>query len=193
MTRLEKAKSYIIKKLSEELSTDLHYHCLDHVIDVYDTSLIIAVSEGISANEIELLSAAAFYHDSGFLIQAQNHEELGCSLVNEVFPSFGFNPREIEIICGMIMATKIPQSPKNLAEEILCDADLDYLGRDDFWKIGNTLFEELKITGVLKSEEEWNKIQILFLESHHYFTETSINLRAEKKEVHLQRVKEMIT
>ena len=63
----------------------------------------------------------------------------------------------------MIMATKIPQSPRNGLEEIICDADLDYLGRDDFYEIGATLFEELKAYNVLQNEREWNRIQVKFL------------------------------
>jgi hypothetical protein len=79
--------------------------------------------------------------------------------------------------------------PQNLLEEILADADLDYLGRDDFFTIGSQLFNELKARNVVNEESAWDQIQIKFLENHHYFTNTARNLRAEQKEKHLQIIK----
>lgn len=89
----------------------------------------------------------------------------------------------------MIMATKVPQQPQNHLEEILCDADLDYLGREDFFTIGNKLFAELSVYGILSTEDEWNELQARFLEAHHYFTKTAIKLRKKKKDKHLKLVK----
>lgn len=190
--RLENAKQFIIEKLGKELNPDLHYHTLEHVLDVWESALLLADMEGISTYEKELLSTAALYHDAGFLYQSRDHEERGCQIITETLPRFGYTETEINKICGMVMATKIPQNPKNHLEEILCDADLDYLGRDDFWKIGNQLFEELKIMKVVETENDWNKIQIKFLESHHYFTPSSIQLRSKQKDSHLQSVKELV-
>jgi hypothetical protein len=81
----------------------------------------------------------------------------------ENLPSFGYSEADITTICGMIMATRIPQSPANLLESILCDADLDYLGRDDFKKIGQTLFEEFTEYSILHDEQAWNRLQVSFL------------------------------
>ena len=192
MQRLEKARKYIIEKLDKELSKDLHYHSLDHVTDVLQSALKLAELEGISDYEKELLSTAALFHDSGFLFQSKDHEEKGCEIISNTLPEFGYSAMEIAQICGMVMATKIPQTPKNHLEEILCDADLDYLGRADFWEIGHKLFEELKIMRVVDNENDWNKIQVKFLESHHFFTKSSINLRSLQKQNHLQLVKELV-
>jgi hypothetical protein len=89
----------------------------------------------------------------------------------------------------MIRATKIPQQPQNKLEEIIADADLDYLGRDDFFMIGGQLFNELKARNVVNQESDWDQIQIRFLENHHYFTTTARNLREEQKEKHLKLIK----
>ena len=90
------------------------------------------------------------------------------------------------------MATKIPQSPKTLAEKIICDADLDYLGRDDFEPISMRLYKEFISFKIIPDDAVWDKIQIGFFESHHYFTNTSINKRAVKKSAHLHQLKESI-
>ncbi|MDZ7645927.1 MAG: hypothetical protein U5K54_01410 [Cytophagales bacterium] len=79
------------------------------------------------------------------------------------FTVYGFKSDQIEAICNMILATRIPQSPLTKLEKVLCDADLDYLGRKDFYGIGGKLLEELKEQGVVETEREWNLVQKTFL------------------------------
>ncbi len=187
--QFKKAGRFIMNKLSKELPRHLSYHSADHIKDVYDAAERLGKEEHLSAYEIKLLLTAAWYHDSGFLKGAKDHEEESCNIAKEALPDFGYKPAEIERICGMIMATKIPQSPKNHLEEILADADLDYLGRDDFFTIGNKLFTELSVFGFLNTEKEWNSLQVRFLESHHFFTKTALQWRQAKKQQHLAEVK----
>jgi len=187
--QFKKAGKYIISKLNKELPRHLSYHSVEHIVDVYHAAEQLGRQEGISASDMKLLLTAAWYHDSGFLKGAKDHEEESCRIAQGVLPGYGYNVAEIEKICGMIMATKIPQSPKNNLEEILADADLDYLGRDDFFTIGDKLFNELSVFGFIQTEDEWNQLQVRFLENHHYFTKSAIGLRQSKKEAHLQQVK----
>ncbi len=191
--QFESAGKFILNKLSKELPKHLSYHSVEHIQDVFDAVAHIGKAEKISDYELKLVLTAAWFHDSGFLKGAKDHEEESCRIAKENLPNFGYQPEEIDRICGMIMATKIPQSPQNHLEEILADADLDYLGRDDFFSIGNKLFTELSTFGVLDTEEEWNKLQVSFLESHHYFTTTAIQLRQNKKQEHLALVKSKIS
>lgn len=190
--QFKSAGKFILSKLSKELPKHLSYHSVEHIKDVYSAAEHLAKQENISPYEMKLLLTAAWFHDSGFLKGAKGHEEESCRIAQESLPTFGYQPEEIDRICGMIMATKIPQSPKNHLEEILADADLDYLGRDDFFSIGNKLFTELSMFGFLDTEDEWNRVQVRFLESHHYFTDTALKLRHEKKKEHLALVKSKI-
>jgi uncharacterized protein len=183
------AKNYIVERLKRDLSPHLTYHSFEHVMDVYGCAENIAKTEGVDGEELELLLTAVPFHDSGFLVNGEDHENISCDMARQVLPEFGYSQDQVERICSMIMATQIPQSPKNQLEEILCDADLDYLGRDDFFSNGNKLFHELLHFGVVKNEEQWNRLQLKFLEDHHYFTKTAIELRKAKKEKHLQQVK----
>ena len=91
------------------------------------------------------------------------------------------------------MATKIPQTPQTKLEEIIADADLDYLGRDDFFEISEYLYKELLNSGIVNNEEQWNILQVDFFEKHHYFTQLSKELRDEKKKKHLVIIKSKIT
>ena len=182
-------KKVIIKKLKEELSHDLTYHSVDHVKDVMAATERIASAEGITDPERTLLKTAALFHDAGFLYGAKDHEEKSCEIAQSYLPDYGYEQEDIDRIKGMIMATKIPQSPTNHLEEIIADADLDYLGRDDFFIIGDKLYAELIKSGVVTSDREWNELQEKFLESHQYFTQTAIDTRKEKKQQHLNMIK----
>jgi predicted metal-dependent HD superfamily phosphohydrolase len=186
------AKDFVLDILHNELSEKFSYHGLHHTLDVLEVAEDLGRQTGISAKEMILLRTAALYHDSGFTISNVNHEELGCGIARENLPHFGYTPEDVDLICGMIMATKIPQSPQNKLEEILCDSDLDYLGRDDFYSIGATLFEELHYHNLVKSKEDWNRIQVNFLESHAFFTPINQQRRTPRKMQYLMELKDLV-
>jgi len=190
--RFEAAVKDILDQLARQLPAQLTYHSIHHIKDVYCTAEAIARKEGLTDNEIQLLLTAASYHDAGFLKAAQGHEGESCRMAKAALPEYGYNNDDIEQICGIIMATRIPQTPHNLLQEILADADLDYLGRDDFFSIGNQLYNELKIAGTISTEQEWNQMQVKFMEAHRYFTATSKRQRNAKKEANLALVKAKI-
>ncbi|MEL6590222.1 MAG: HD domain-containing protein [Bacteroidota bacterium] len=186
------AKSYILGRLDQELPLNLYYHSPQHTRDVFEAATEIARHEEIGGEELILLQTAALYHDCGFLITYQNHEIVGCQLVTKVLPGFGYSEAQIQRICEMIMATRIPQSPQDHLGEILCDADLYYLGTQDFYQIGNGLYREFLEHGIVSNDEAWNRLQLSFLQNHEYFTQTAINLRKPQKHVHLMQVKELV-
>jgi uncharacterized protein len=188
-TVFQTISSHIIKKL-QRLSPRLTYHNLLHTLDVMEQAGRIAKEENIrDESEVFLLKTAALFHDSGFLITYTGHEEAGCKLAKTELPVFGLNKPQIDKICGMIMATKIPQSPKNVLDEILADADLDYLGRDDFETISNNLRLEFLEYGVVKNNREWEEKQISFFETHHFFTRASRSNREPQKKAQLAKLK----
>ncbi len=90
------------------------------------------------------------------------------------------------------MSTKIPQSPTNLLEQILCDADLDYLGRDDFFSIGDSLFRELQAYNLIGDEQTWNRLQVSFLSAHRFHTNTNKTLREPVKRRYLEELQELV-
>jgi uncharacterized protein len=186
----EGAENYILERLKAEVPDTLHYHGYHHTIDVMNAAMEIAEEEKIIEEEKNLLRIAVAFHDVGFIYVYKGHEEKGCEMAKESLPGFGFTNDQIDIICGMIMATKIPQQPKNLLEQIIADADLDYLGRQDVYPIAETLFKELNLHAGITDESQWNQIQVNFLQSHNYHTNYSKNLRAPKKQ---QYLKELLT
>jgi uncharacterized protein len=184
------AKSFILNEL-DALSPALTYHGKHHTLDVFAVSEQLCISEKVSENDTLLVLTAALFHDVGFLRHYRDHEAHSCRFAQEMLPNFGYRGGAIKKICSLIRATKIPQSPKNLLERILCDADLDYLGRDDFYAIGQTLFQEMRVLKMIDTEENWNAIQIRFLEKHAYFTESNQQERAALKEKHLNQLRRL--
>lgn len=186
--QFKQAGEFILNKLEKELSANLYYHNADHARDVYDAAERIGEREHISDHEMKLLLTAAWFHDAGFLKCVDGHELESCRIAREILPDFKYTPDEIGSVCGMIMATRLPQSPKNHLEKILADADLDYLGRSDFFAIGDKMYRELSLT----NKDEWNDRQLNFLLEHRYFTSTALNLREAKKQEHLELVKVLL-
>ena len=187
--QFKQAKEFILDKLKKELPENLTYHTLAHVLDVCNAAENIGILERITRYEMKLLLTAALFHDAGFISGSKFHEEGSCKMASEYLPGFGYTADEIEKVNGIIMATKIPQAPKNHLEEIICDADLDYLGRDDFFGTSDTLYTEFTDAGIVNNENDWNKLQVKFFESHHYFTKASLKLRQQKKNENLIAIK----
>lgn len=187
------AKHFILAKLRAELSDKLHYHGLHHTLDVLRVSQALCESEGVHGRAVTLVKTAALYHDCGFVKNKHaGHEYEGCLIARASLPGFGYTPEDIEAICGMIMATKIPQSPSNLLEEIICDADLDYLGRMDFYPIGLTLFEEMVAYQLIAGEHAWNRLQVSFLGAHRFHTRTNRTYREPVKQQFLKELQGLV-
>jgi predicted metal-dependent HD superfamily phosphohydrolase len=135
-----------------------------------------------------VLKVAALYHDTGFLKTYKNHEEASFGIFLEDAPKFGFTESQVTEIQRLIMVTKLPQTPQNILEKVICDADLDYLGRDDFFTIGDTLRREFIRYGVVPDDAAWEALQMKFLTNHSYHTESSRILREPKKQAHIRRL-----
>lgn len=191
MDSFARIQEHVIDKLQKGLSAKLSYHNVAHTLDVLKQAAVIANKEGVTdAEDLLLLKVSVLYHDTGFLYAYHDHEERSCLVAAEELPAFGFTAAQIERVCNMILATKVPQNPQNHLEQIICDADLDYLGRPDFFEIGNCLYKEFLEQGIVKDFRDWNLLQIRFLESHRYFTKSSLKRRQKVKSLYLQTIKE---
>lgn len=163
-------KNFIVQLLNNHIPASYYYHNLSHTLYVEKKCLEIGRNEHCTKEELNLLTTAALWHDTGYIKTYQNHEEASCTLAKEYLPKYGLTTANINTICGMIMATKIPQKPKTKLEAIIADADLEYLGTENASTFAHQLFKEISALHLTKSAEDWNEIQINFLKAHHYFT-----------------------
>jgi adenylate cyclase len=183
----------ILDKLERELPSYLFYHNVKHTVDIVTEVELIGWAEGCSDEEILILKTAGLFHDVGHTVIYDGHEYQGTLIAREMLPLYNYTPEQIEKICSIIMSTKLPPKPTNLLEEIICDSDLDYLGRSDFIPVSNTLFEELKAQNKMGSLNDWNKIQVKFISGHQYFTKTARSLREVNKQLQIERIQSLIT
>ena len=182
----------ILDKLEKELPDFLFYHNVKHTVDVVTEVELIGWAEGCNDEEILLLKTAALFHDAGHTVSYDDHEYQGTLLAREILPEYGYSEVQIERICRIIMSTKLPPKPSDLLEQIICDSDLDYLGRSDFIPVSNTLFEELKAQDKITDLNEWNKMQVRFISGHQYFTATARSLREVNKKLQIERISSLI-
>lgn len=186
------ARDYILQRLDKELNPALYYHSVAHTKGVWESTLRLAEMEHVGGNELKLLETAALFHDSGMLIQYSDHEMTSANLAREILPEFAYANSEIDLISSLILMTRLPQSAKTLLEEILCDADLDYLGREDFFIHSFELQLEWIHNGIKKTSfSEWMEVQLQFLSAHQYFTKSAIRLRQEQKMKNLSEIQKL--
>ena len=166
------------------------YHDWQHTAHVIEMAEKIALYENASQTDIVLIKTAALFHDAGYLKGINNgHEVESINMAKEILPDYGYTSAEIELITGMIEATKVPQRPKNKLECILADADLEYLGTNTFKSRGDKLLEELHYFHTDLNSTKWNEIQTDFLENHNYHTLYCIKNRESQKQLNLEALK----
>ena len=181
----------VCNRLMVEIPGDYKYHSLRHTLDVIEEAVRIGQSEGLNEYDLTLLKIAALFHDTGYMLTRKEHEQVGCGIFRDAVQGYGLSEEDVKIVEGCIMATRIPQSPKSHIEMILCDADLDYLGRDDFAPIAELLFEELLSCGEIESRKQWNEIQVRFLSKQNFHTEYAKKNRTLQLEQNLDFVKKL--
>ena len=168
-------KNYILERLSNELPDNLFYHGVHHAVFVKDRAVLIAEHENISDNELTILKTAALCHDFGFIYRYDDNECIAVEEMQKVLPEFSYSNEEIDIICDLISATKMPQAPKTYLEEILCDADMYNLGTPEFCAISQTLRDEFKEQERSFSDIQWAEFQLVIMKNHRYFTQYAKN------------------
>jgi uncharacterized protein len=192
-SNFEQARAYALQRLERELPAALTYHSLEHTRDdVAPATLRLAAIAGVSGEQRILLHTAAYYHDIGFVIQRIDHEAISAKIAAETLPSFGYSPAQIEIIHGMIMATKLPQSPRTVLEQLMADADLDALGRTDFITRNQALRDELAFYGAHWDDLAWAQEQLYFVGSHQYWTDAARQVRGEQKRRNIELIVKLI-
>lgn len=189
----EGAQHYALCRLEADLPPALVYHSAWHTReDVVPATLRLAEAEGIAGANLLLLRVAAHYHDIGFVLQRDGHELAGIRIATEVLPSFGFGPAQIGSIVSIIMATKLPQSPRDHLGKILADADLDVLGRADFMARNAQLRVELAAFDDAVTDARWYTGQLGFLRAHTYFTASARAARCEGKARNAQALERLL-
>ena len=180
--RLKTVDEYIRALFKDELPDGIKYHDADHTLHptrgVVAVANSIAISENISEHDRELLIAAAYFHDTGYIREYEKNEPIAARMAGRILKLIGYESEEIEKIQKMILATDLAREPQTHIEEILCDADLDHLGRDDFLELDGKLREGRGIRGLDVSDDaKWYRGTLKILRMHKFYTQTQKKLR----------------
>lgn len=190
------AKEYALRRLREELPPALTYHNLAHTQDdvipaVQRLSRLMGLG-GEETASVRLLLTAAYYHDIGQIFSPDDHEARAVQIIRAVLPGYGYSDRQIDTVGTLIMATRVPQNPGGLMGAILADADLDVLGREDFFERNRALRDELAALGRSMSDAAWYENQVGFLAGHRYFTSAARDLRDAQKARNLSGLRRLL-
>jgi serine phosphatase RsbU (regulator of sigma subunit) len=188
------ARHYVFGRLERELAPTLYYHCVEHTReDVLPAVERLAALEGLAdAEALLLLRTAALYHDVGFIETTTGHEQASARIAADTLPQFGYNQQQVAGIQQLIRATALPQNPETPLAQLLADADLDVLGREDFLPRNRDMYRELSAGQAGPGLEAWYRSQLEFLQSHHYFTRTARSLRQPGKQRNIETLEALL-
>lgn len=188
-TVFDKVHLEVFDMLNKQLPAYLSYHSVEHTKYVLKMAIYLAQREGLSETDIQLISIAAIFHDIGFIKGREKHEEKSCEMAKEILSKYKLGEENLKKICGMIMATKIPQRPKNILEKVLADADLEYLSTENYEPVSELLYKELCHFNPGFTRKQWDQVQIEFLENHSYHTDFYKKNKENFKHQHLLKLK----
>jgi predicted metal-dependent HD superfamily phosphohydrolase len=181
------ARNYILERMKKELNPSLTYHTIGHTLDMHRSAIRLMEMEHFDdVRERLLIETAAIYHDAGMMVSYNDHETQSVLIAGQMLPTFGYSLEDTDEVAGLILVTKLPQMPSTLPEQILCDADLDSLGREDFFIESFQLQLEWKLNDLRQTTlEEWLRFEVDFFTGHTYFTKSGRALRQEQKRKNL--------
>ncbi|GAB3221680.1 Pycsar system effector family protein [Spirosoma arcticum] len=189
-TLLTQIETYVVRFFDEHPQPALVYHTLTHTREVVEASGQLARHYQLSEADFLTVMAAAWFHDVGYLTGSpQQHEETGISLATAFLQQAAVSSAIIGAVQGCIRATKMPQSPTNPLEEILCDADLFHLGQDTYSDKQKLMRKEQEqLTGTEISGRDWRQQNIALFQTHRYFTNYAQVLLMKGKADNLRRM-----
>ncbi len=171
----------------------LYYHQYDHALSVMERAIYLWSVEGCSSDEIEMLAIAALFHDTGFVIQYDENEPIWAKIAQNYLRTVLYKEEKIKIIEDIILATIPPREPKNLLEKIIKDADMDNLGRDDFFDIAEKLKKERETIKQIKIRDpDWHHAALDVIQDHKFYTSTQIQERNQKLQENVEELKKQL-
>ncbi|MEQ8581468.1 MAG: DUF5706 domain-containing protein [Marinoscillum sp.] len=190
---LKEAQQFAEHILNNELAPEIKYHSADHTREVVRAALEIARETGVSPEELEVVELAAWFHDLGYKRTIADHEEVSAEIALDFLAEKGYDDERAAQVVGCIMATKMPQNPKNDLQAILCDADLAHLAEENYCDKADLLQEELqRLNGKNISDIDWYMSNQRFITEHEFFTSYAKKKFTDRVKKNLKKVNEKL-
>lgn len=183
----------IINRLKALLPEEVVYHDIAHTLNVEKAAIRFAKLEGVNEEDILLLRTAVLYHDAGFILQYHSNEEFAVTMAMNSLPGFGYSEFQTNTVIEIIRSTGSGRTPETLLQQIMGDADHDYLGRADYYNVAKKLRLEMENFDEFMSDQEWIEFQLKYLEDiHRFYTETAKNIRLQGKKARIAELREQL-
>ncbi len=185
------ARDFVTNIFQNRVSKSFKYHNLEHTRQVVRAAEEMADYYQLQTEDRNAVLIAAWFHDTGFSSgESKGHEAISAEIATNFLKERHVDPLLIEKVTRCIEATKMPQAPGPLIEQIVCDADLFHLGTDDFKVKNEELREELQENSKEDlTKKKWRKMNITFMENHKYFTDYGKRKLQPVKEKHIEELK----
>lgn len=189
---LMEVEAYVTNFITEQVHENFAYHNIQHTMDVVAAAHELSKVHNLHSKETELLVIAAWFHDTGYDKGPIDHEQRSAHYAKEFLEKYNFEESDINTIQNCILATKMPQSPKNLLEQIICDSDMSHLGKKIYWERCGRIRQELTLTkNHMMSEPEWIDFELDFITQQQYHTEKAKELFDSKKKKHIRQLNKL--
>ena len=186
---IQQAENYVSNYFQEHMPAKYVYHDLRHTHEVVAAVGELSAAYELSELEMEHLYLAAWFHDIGYKDGPKDHEASSCKLATEWLTEQGVDQESISKICAIIMATKLPQNPSNVSEQIIGDADLSHLGKTTYWERCDLVRQEMAtLSGKNMTEKEWVDFEIHFMENHNFHTAAANKLYDKRKQKYVRQL-----
>jgi len=190
---LNQTRVYVENLFHTESSDKLIYHNLAHTNDVVRYSAAISTHYKLNDEDNFIVQCAAWFHDIGYFLDPRQHEQAGADQAVNFLRSLHVEEQVIEKVQGCILATKMPQRPTTLLEEIVCDADLFHLGGETFKEKNKTMRKEAEALCSFKIDKyTWNRKTVSLFKAHHFHTKYCRELLDHGKAENLKYLENML-
>jgi len=190
---LDQVRAHAATLFQAKKDNRLIYHNLQHTEQVVKAVVKIANHYQLTDQDFFIVSTAAWFHDTGYLTSFEEHEARGADSAKDFLDGKGVDPAVTALVVKCILATKMPQHPVSLLEQIVCDADLFHLGGDNFKERNKLMRKEVEAYfGKSVDKNVWRLKTIALFEGHHYHTDYCQDLLTAKKLLNLQELKDKL-
>lgn len=192
-TITEKASTWVFRHFTKKLSGEYYYHNFTHTAEVVDAVVRIGEASGLSGRDLEIVVLAAWFHDTGITEVYRHHEEQSAEFAARFLKKHNYDPDGIDAVRGCILVTDIKSEPTTLQEQVICDADLEHIGKKEFWARAEMLREEwAAVIDETYSDEAWLRHQLEFLQSQQFHTEAARAWHQERLEKNRERLRHLL-
>ena len=186
---INKAEAFVTDFFQQKMPAEYVYHDLEHTRQVVNAVIELSAAYDLTDLQTELLQIAAWFHDTGYIEGPNGHEERGGEIASDWMVAESYSQEDIDTIRALIMATKLPQNPESISEQIIADADLSHLGKTTYWERCDLVRQELAfLSGKHMTEKEWIEFELQFMENHNYHTAAARKLYDKRKQKYVRQL-----